>query len=159
MISKGVSMNQQNEHKGLIIGVVVVVILAIAGWSVYALQNANDRTPETRNVEPNTSAPADSTDETTTTQGESATITFTDDGFTPRDITVQRGTTVTIKNESSESVQFSSDDHPSHRDNSEMNLGTLSPGESTTYTANTPGVWGYHDHLNDSLTGTITVRE
>lgn len=147
------------SRKGPIIAIVVAA-LAIAGLTVFALSNQQDTTPPT-----DTSARSEAAEESATaeeaapTPSERMSITYTDNGFEPAAITVKKGTTITVKNESSKQVQFSSAEHPAHRDNTEMNLKTLSPGESGSYTANETGTWGYHDHLDESMTGTVTVTE
>lgn len=90
---------------------------------------------------------------------QSTVITFQEGGFSPREVTVAKGTTVTVKNNSSNRLQFSSDDHPTHRINQGMNLPVLAPGESDTFTAEEVGEWGFHDHIDASFTGMITVVE
>jgi len=84
-------------------------------------------------------------------------ITYSDDGFSPGDITVNEGEEVVIINNSSEALDFASDDHPTHQTNSELNVGLIEPGERDSFSPS-KGEWGYHDHLNSSATGTITVR-
>lgn len=147
------------SRKGPIIAIVIAV-LAIAGLTVFALSNQQDPAPQA-----NTTAQSDVAEESTNseeaapTPSERMSITYTDNGFEPADITVKKGTVITVTNESSKSVQFSSADHPTHRENPEMNLQTLSPGESDSYTASEAGTWGYHDHIDESQTGTVTVTE
>jgi plastocyanin len=86
------------------------------------------------------------------------TIVFDEDGFRPAELTVTAGTTITIRNNSSNPVQFSSDEHPTHTDNQELNGKVLPPGASEELTLDTVGTWGFHDHLNTRFTGTITVE-
>lgn len=151
-------MEQRNTPKGLIIGLVVVG-LAIAGAVVYALQNQPSSSEQDLSQSGAARTGSEDAPAPTSGQNEAVTINFTDQGFEPSSVTVKQGTTVTIKNNSSRDVQFSSDDHPTHRDNTEMNLSTIAPGESDSYFATTPGTWGYHDHLDESKTGTVTVTE
>lgn len=151
-------MQPKQSSKTSII-VIVVILLGLAGLAVYALGAQQNQTPSTSDVRSNTDGSTDAEDRAAPTPSERVAITFTDNGFEPNKLTVKRGTIVTITNNSSRDVQFSSNDHPSHLDNSEMNLKVLSPGESTSYTPQTAGTWGFHDHLNDTKTGTITVTE
>lgn len=139
---------------------IVIAVLAIAGLTVFALSNQRE-TPQTADTTSRSEAAEQTTttDEAAPTPSERMSITYTDNGFEPADITVKKGTVITVKNESSNDVQFSSADHPTHRENAEMNLKTLSPGESDSYTASRPGTWGYHDHIDESMTGTVTVTE
>lgn len=88
-----------------------------------------------------------------------AVIMFTENGFSPEELEVSEGTRVTVRNESTQRVQFSSDDHPTHRLNIGMNLRTLSPGESDSFIAEPVGTHGFHDHIDDSFIGTLIVTE
>jgi plastocyanin len=150
-------MQENRSFRGPLIGVVVIV-LALAGLAVYALSNQS-QTPETSNVASNTNATPDRADQAAPTPSERVSITYTNSGFEPRSLTVKKGTIITVKNESSSDVQFSSGEHPSHRANPEMNLEVLSSGESGSYTTTKVGTWDFHDHLNENRTGTITVME
>jgi plastocyanin len=86
------------------------------------------------------------------------TIIFSESGFTPENLTVEPGTTVTIVNNSPRNIDFASDDHPTHLLNPELNAGIILSGEMTEIIVNTTGSWGYHDHLDATQTGTITVE-
>lgn len=152
-------MEDKNTSRGLLIGIVIAA-LAIAGLVVFVLNNQPTTAPNSENNQANT--PTGSTErdnEVAPNPSERMTITFNGDSFEPNELTVKKGTVITVKNESSRDVQFSSNDHPAHRDNTEMNLKTLAPGESASYTATAVGEWGFHDHIDESKTGTITVTE
>ena len=152
-------MEEKNSSKGLLVGIVIAV-LAIAGLVIFVLSSRTTETPQsTNNQTETTTKPTESDAVETPQSSEGMNITYTDAGFEPGELTVKTGTVITIKNESSRDVQFSSDDHPAHRNNTQMNLRTLSPGESATYTATVAGEWGFHDHIDESKTGTITVTE
>lgn len=152
-------MQENRSFKGLIIGA-VVIILALAGLVVFALSNQQQavenevgQTPTSSNE---TTSPTESNE---AAMSETATITFTDNGFEPNRLTVKKGTVITVRNDSSTDIQFSSDDHPAHRDNTEMNMRVLTRGESASYTATGVGTWGFHNHLDESETGTVMVTE
>jgi len=134
-------------NKKAIIAAVLIAILAIGGI-VYAL-TSNPNAPKIVDSEPNSAQ----------TSGDNATITFTDDGFNPETLTVKKGTTVTVINNASRSVKFSSADHPTHRENPELNMETLEPGEQGTFTPTTIGTHGFHDHLDEDKVGTLIVIE
>lgn len=152
-------METNSSRKTLIIGVIIAV-LVIGGVTAYALTNQQEPAPNSEQTQADTPTGSDDrASDTAPTPSERVAISFTDNGFEPDSVTVKKGTVITVTNNSSEDVQFSSDEHPSHRDNTEMNLKVLSPGESGSYTANTVGTWGFHDHLNDEMTGTVTVTE
>lgn len=159
-------MEQKRDKSKLVIGAVLLVIGgALLAWSLTGRGNG-DQTVESNsdksssavknddsssNQDPNTPVSSDNT--------EIATITFTDDGFSPEELEVKLGQIVAVKNQSNQRVQFSSDDHPTHRLNEGMNLKVLAPGESGTFTAGPVGRHGFHDHIDDSFTGVLIVRE
>jgi plastocyanin len=148
------------RSKGPVILGLIVALVVLGGIVVFAL-NSQQRTAPTSasNQSDVTTGSTEDDNQAAPNPSERMTITFTDDGFSPEEITVKKGTVVTVKNESTNQVQFSSDEHPTHRDNTEMNLMTLSPGETDSYTATVVGTWKYHDHIDESKTGTVTVTE
>lgn len=123
-----------------------VALIAVLGWFVFLRDSNGDK--QTNGSNP---------DSESAFAGE-AIITYTDDGFSPTILTVAAGETVTIVNESGEQLNFSSDQHPIHNDNPELNRDVLSPGESDNFVVSEPGSWGYHNHLNPDKTGTIVVE-
>ena len=87
-----------------------------------------------------------------------ATITYTNDGFTPKDLRVKVGDIINVVNTSSRSLQFSSDPHPIHTKNPELNAQTISAGASVNVTVTAQGTFGFHDHLDSTKTGTLVVE-
>ncbi len=88
--------------------------------------------------------------------------------FSPDTLTIGVGETVTWINKDSVSHWPASAVHPTHAVYPEAGgcMGSkfdackaLSPGESFSFTFNQKGTWGYHDHLNPTLTGTIIVGD
>lgn len=134
------STSHTNQSRVVLIVVAIVTVLALAAtWAV---------------IIANPSSAPEVADDTPAT-----TITFTDDGVSPARITIKKGTAVTVVNNSSRAIQFSSDDHPAHTDDPELNMSELAPGANGTFTPTHVGTHGFHDHHNDSVTGTITVTE
>ncbi|HEV7952023.1 MAG TPA: cupredoxin domain-containing protein [Candidatus Saccharimonadales bacterium] len=149
-------------NKKTMIGIIVVASVIILGaWAYAATRPASEssiNTPEKSDTT-DTSSP-----ETTGTKAPSesspvATITYTDDGFSPSTTTVKKGSTITVTNNSTVNVMLSSADHPTHVEQPELNMSTLKPGESGTITLTKVGTWGFHDHIDESMTGTIVVTE
>lgn len=151
-------MKVKRSSKTWLIGVIVVT-LGLVGATVYVLKSQQDEAAKNSNAGANVDSKTDAANQIPTATGERFALTYTDDGFTPRDFTVARGTIIIISNNSSRDVQFSSNDHPEHKGNTLMNLKVLSPGKSTSYPANQTGLWGFHDHLDSSKTGAVTVTE
>lgn len=140
--------------------VVIIIIILAVGGGVYALtankdKKDQDNTSSTSTTGQNQPVEQPLANQTTTEK----TITYTDEGFSPNELTVKKGTTVKIINNSSMQLEFSSDDHPTHTKDPELNQGITAPGESTIITLQTVGSHGYHNHLNASDTGTLIVTE
>lgn len=85
-------------------------------------------------------------------------IVYHDHGFSPPAMRVASGSTITIKNESSRQLQFSSDAYPDNTLNPELNTNALQPGESLELIVANRGTWGYHDNLNPNQRGLLVVE-
>ncbi len=146
---------------GTIVTGIIAIVLVIAGVVAFGKK---DKQTSTDTNTPATTTPAESSSSSdssnTTNQPAAATAIITYNGslFSPSQITVKKGDTVEIKNDSSVVVDFESDPHPTHTDNTELNAGEIAPGQSKSFAVNKVGSWGYHNHLNQTQTGTIVVR-
>jgi len=100
-------------------------------------------------------------------------IKFTESGFTPKEVKIKVGETVTFKNESSRTVAPASAMHPTHKayPGSDINkCGTadqskifdscagIPAGKMWSFTFTQKGSWGYHNHLNPKDFGKIIVE-
>jgi len=86
-------------------------------------------------------------------------VRYTDDGFSPAEITVTPGKAVTFKNESSGGMRVASNPHPTHGFYQGFDQGQIVPrGGSYTFNFERVGVWGYHNHLKPAAGGTVIVR-
>lgn len=93
-------------------------------------------------------------------QGEHYSITLTDDGFTPRELTVHIGDRVTFRTERGKEFWPASDLHPTHTIYSEFDpRRPIPPDETWSFTFDRVGVWNLHDHLSPNYRGTITVLD
>lgn len=89
----------------------------------------------------------------------SKTITYTDSGFSPTTLTIKSGDTVVFKNNGSKDFWPASAIHPTHTIYPEFDAKKgIAPGATYSFTFTRIGSWKYHNHLNPSLTGTITVQ-
>ena len=144
---------------GIIITGLLAIVLVIGGIITFGNKKDNNTNQAATT---NTSAPAsNSTDTTnTTTQPAAATAVISYNGnlFSPSQVTIKKGDTVSVKNDSSVEVDFESDPHPTHTSEPELNAGIIMPGQSQSFTVTRVGSWGYHNHLNQTQTGTIVVR-
>lgn len=87
------------------------------------------------------------------------TITMTDEGFNPSEITVAIGTTVAFVNRSSTDMWPASAPHPTHTKYPEFDpKQAIAPGDSWNFTFAKSGSWAYHDHLGPSRFGKVIVE-
>jgi plastocyanin len=92
-------------------------------------------------------------------QATSYEVLITSSGFIPSTLTIKVGDTVTFVNKDSKPHWPASDPHPTHTNYPGFDaLRPLKTGESYSFTFTKQGAWGYHDHLNPSLRGTIIVE-
>ncbi len=142
-----------------LIGVAVVVILGGGGY--LALHKSSKNTPADLSNSPSASSRSTSTNTTPTTNANptiAATITFDGTSFSPATVTVKSGDTIAVTNSSSEELQFDSDPHPAHTDDTDLNVGTVDPGQTVTFTVTKKGNFGYHDHLDAGIIGRIVIE-
>lgn len=144
--------------------VLTIVIAAVLLLAVVAIaMNAPDRETTGETV----TQPTETTQQTTPTENQThgveelqavATITYTDNSFEPSSVTVKSGDRIRIENKSSMPLSFNSDDHPSHTDLGELNVGDVPKGGAREFTVTKTGTWGYHNHENATHTGKIIVE-
>jgi|GEM_PF-1953078 len=95
-----------------------------------------------------------------TAQAESHTITLTEEGFKPKEITISQGDAVTFVSELNEPFWPASNTHPDHTIYPEFDpKAPIAPGESWTFVFDKSGVWRYHDHIVANNVGNITVLD
>ncbi len=132
-----------------VVAVAAIFVFTQTATTPAPTSSTSDTTDDSSALQP-TQAPKDTTGDVT--------IAITSDGFVPSKVTAKVGDTILVRNDSNHSVQFSSDPHPVHTKNSELNQSTIKAGASQTFKVTRVGTWGFHDHLNSNLTGTITVE-
>lgn len=82
-----------------------------------------------------------------------------DDGFHPQTLTIEAGETVEFENKSSDDAWPASNVHPTHLLYRGFDAKKpLLPGDSYSFTFTKPGRWGYHNHLEPDVQGTIVVK-
>ena len=158
--------------------VLVIIIVVVAGgllwWNSAQMPESQNPNLQTQTTEPpppaDTSVNTASTSSSTTGAPMTATVTYDGSTFTPSDVTVAQGGTVTFTDTSGQ-MWVASDPHPVHSGYDGTSRSThcaagysgpapfdeCNSGSSYTFTFNKTGTWGYHDHLNDSAHGTVTV--
>lgn len=86
-------------------------------------------------------------------------VSYTNAGFFPSPLFVNRGDSVTFVNNSSGRMWVASDPHPYHSGLPGFDqMASSSPGASWTYAFGVLGTFNYHNHMNPSVVGTIVVQ-
>lgn len=164
----------------ILLGAAVILLLG-AGIYVYTQQSAQEpveNQPQANNqTSPPPAAPSPSPNpDGAPGQQEEAdhVITYSDEGYSPAQVTIQQGDTVTFQNNSSRGMWPASDIHPTHQayDGTTMQEHCQNPGATTfdscsavepgaewSFTFTQAGTWRYHDHRRATDTGTIIVEE
>ena len=156
---------------GKTLGIALIVIVLAGGLIWYLASGPATSSP---------SATATTTENTPATgtsinpQSQNVTITYTDSGFSPKSVTIPEGATVTWINQSASALWVGSDPHPAHTGYDGTSRGEhcaagysgaapfdsckpLASGASWSFTFDKVGTWGYHNHSNDGMTGTVVV--
>jgi plastocyanin len=151
-----------------IIGVLVVVaVLVIAAFLVFSPSTSQEALAPTSTPEVAVSlgAPIDTTSATpsasptTVVVSEAVVISMTDTGFEPATVTVAPGTKVTFMNNGQAAHWPASGPHPTHTNLPGFDAKKgLATGESYSFTFDKVGTWGFHDHLNPQLFGSVVVK-
>lgn len=85
-------------------------------------------------------------------------VKVTNNGFEPRSINAKLGDKIIWSNTTSGDVTVNSDAHPIHDLYPFLNLGEFKSGQTVRVILREQGKFSYHNHLNPSQTGTITVK-
>lgn len=144
------------SSRNIVIGI-VVVLLVLVGW--YYIQSQKPKAPQT----PAPQAQPETTPATTSAspaeEVEKNVVKISSSGFAPQNITIKVGESVTWVNEDSEDHQVQSAVHPTHQLYPPLNsVGLIKSGEKKSLSFPEAGTYKYHDHLNPSLTGSVTVQ-
>lgn len=137
-----------------IVTLAVVVVIAIAAWLLFANGNSsNDNQTNNSDTAANQTPAASNNSGTNSIQSESAgKITIANMAFSPSQITVNKGDTVTWTNNDSMAHTVTSDT------GSELDSGDIQPGSTYSHTFNTAGSFQYHCSIHPSMRGTIVVK-
>lgn len=145
--------------RNLVIAVVVIVLLVLVGWyltrpkQTVAPQDQSTQVP----VSTESSAPVASAG--AQMKEEEGVVTISQSEFSPKNITIKVGDSVTWMNSDSANHTVNSDPHPTHTLFPILNkVGLIKAGEKKSLQFTTAGTFTYHDHLNPSLMGSVTVQ-
>jgi plastocyanin len=136
--------------------VIAIAVVVVAGGAILIQNKTKEKTPSASNNNSNSSQDTSANNDKTAA---ALTITYDGNNFSLSADTIKVGETVKVTNSSSSELDFDSDPHPVHTDNTELNVGAVAPGESKTFTVHKTGTWGFHNHLDASQHGSFTVVE
>lgn len=127
-----------------------------------------------QNMDMNTNAPANSNSNLSLGQPDPSTpepsapdggdvavfeVIYNGTSFSPATLTIKNGDIVNFKNQSSSSFRPASDPHPTHTNYPEFDAKQpIAAGGNYQFKFTKSGTWGYHNHLNPTVTGTIIVQ-
>lgn len=137
-------------NKWLISGMVLLIIIIFGGLVIFNKDDA--AAPDLPKSQEAVEKPTDDSG------NQEAQITYGDSGFEPTSLTVKVNEQVSVVNNSSKTLQFDSDPHPEHTDNPELNVETVEPNQTKTFSVSKTGIFGVHNHLNPSERMTLTVE-
>lgn len=153
------------------LGAIIVLLIVIAGgW--FLLSRTPEKAPAADTADQSLTTSTTTEQVATTTVPVVATVTYTDQGFSPKDISIALGTTVSFVNQSTKKMWVASAKHPDHTVYSGTSLSQHCPdttnsafdecmavasSTSFSFTFNKVGVWKYHNHSNPSDLGSVTV--
>lgn len=143
------------KRNSLIAVIVAAVVVLIGGLAIYALNQNKSDSMESMSASDMKNMNADQSSGGSKAETAAATnsVTIEDFSFSPKDITVKVGTTVTWTNHDSveHNVVGDSDDGP--------NGPLLAKDESYSYTFKKAGSFDYHCSPHPYMKGTVTVTE
>ncbi len=151
--------------KNVVVALVIIIVLALAGWFLLKPQNqSSTKTPTNVTLTPTPTATQSPTPAATKgammeeKKMNKNIVNINSNGFSPKNVTIKVGESVTWVNKDSEDHTVNSDPHPTHTSYPPLNLGLIKPGDQKSLTFDQAGTYKYHDHLNPSLTGSVTVE-
>lgn len=151
-------------------GIVVILVVIVGGWFLMTRTPAKAPAVDTSDTSLATSTTA--TEVATSTPPALITVTYTDKGFNPKEVSIALGTTVVFVNQSTKKMWVASAKHPDHTVYSGTSLKQHCPdttntafdectavvaGESFSFTFGKVGSWKYHNHMSPTDFGSVTV--
>jgi len=156
-----------------VLALAAVIMVGFGAWW-YTAQAPTTQTPVTEN-NTDEGMPDDGVkagvDITVSTVPASAAVTYGPDGFSPAEVTIKKGGTVTWTNQGGGNMWVASAMHPSHTtysgttlaqhcdDATDVSFDQCKNGDTYSFTFSKTGTWAYHNHSNASRFGKVIVVE
>jgi amicyanin len=137
-----------------VIGLIVVVVIAAAAFFIIGRDDTQNNDTTSQQTPASSQGTATPPPSNSSSPNASNKVTITNFSFSPTDITIKKGTTVTWTN--NDSVQHtvtadSGDDGPKSQ--------PLSSGQTYSFTFSDEGTFNYHCTFHPEMHGTVTVTE
>ncbi len=157
------------NKKELMLIVLVVVVIAF-GWIMYGKNISVNPTPQTIALPQEQKSAALATAQASgffIDKTYVVIVTYTDNGFSPSEVTIPKGSAVIFRNYSSGKLRVASNPHPMHNgypttggcvSSTFDSCDNIPPKVSWSFVFDLPGTWGYHDHLSPDKKGTVIVQ-
>lgn len=165
------SDNKQSNVAVTVVSIICAALLALVGLvvAVYALtyesseEAVDSSVQERKNVDGDTHEHRGSNDKSQATPADltkkaAAVIAYSDEGFATTLYQVKSGEIVRVQNVSKISMYFTTGDHHNHDITSPLNLGVLQPGQAADFIAPAAGVYGFHNHDDETQAGELIVQ-
>lgn len=158
------TMKEGSGKQGMWVALVIIIAIIAVGFFIFTNKNGgvtkgmpvpgeDESTKETIVTGESGSVKKDVTAQTTYT------VKYNGDVFVPADLTIKAGEKVTFINESDIDMWVASNVHPTHEILPEFDQGFGTAKETTySFTFTKTGAWKFHDHLNPSARGAVTVQ-
>lgn len=154
--SKGVHMNKIGVIvTGVIVGAVLLVLLIIALGGSGEAPSSDVSTSDMNNVANEQAANTDEGSEAGNDVQDSAEVAIADFRYTPDDITIRAGTTITWSNQ--DNVTHTVTPDKGYETDEFQSSGAMLPGSSFSVTFTEPGTYLYFCEPHPSMKGRITV--
>lgn len=162
------------------IALAVVALIAIGGWFALFKMSApaapvSDTATTTNPGTTGTSADTAAAPSAQSDGAASIIVSYSDDGFYPKSVTVRAGDTVRFVNQSTHGMWVGADEHPTHTEYDGTSTrehcadgvatnGTFDQcassanGSAFEYTFMKAGTFGYHNHTRAANTGSVIVQ-
>lgn len=144
--------------RSTLIGIVVVVLVLVGAFIILSARSTDksaggsSKTPEPTVVNDNNMRMDNGS--SSNNQVATTSVTIENFAFSPANITVKKGSTVTWTNKDSTAHTVTEDDG-----HDGPNSGTLASGKDYSFTYNTVGTFKYRCALHPDMTGMVTVTE
>ncbi len=147
--------------KNTLVTLLIVVVLAVGGFGAYTLyKKANQKADDASTTSTSQQALAEHADDGNGSSANAvatSSVEIKDFAYSPSNITVKKGTTVTWTNKDSVAHTVTSDDNDKNTDKLDSKL--LQKGESFKATFNTTGTYRYHCAPHPNMTASVTVTD